>query len=47
MVEGGIDDDHGARRGLAALERAGKLGGAPGPYALQAAISALHAQAES
>ena len=33
------------RRGLAALERAEKLGGAPGPYALQAAIAACHARA--
>jgi RNA polymerase sigma-70 factor, ECF subfamily len=32
-------------RGLAALERAGKLGGAEGPYALQAAIAACHARA--
>jgi RNA polymerase sigma-70 factor (ECF subfamily) len=33
------------RRGLAALERAEKLGGALGPYALQAAIAACHAKA--
>ena len=33
------------RRGLAALTRAEKLGGAPGPYALQAAIAACHARA--
>jgi len=33
------------RRGLAALERAGKLGGSLGPYALQAAIAACHARA--
>jgi len=33
------------RRGLAALERAEKLGGAPGSYALQAAIAACHARA--
>jgi RNA polymerase sigma factor (sigma-70 family) len=33
------------RRGLAALARAEKLGGAPGPYALQAAIAACHARA--
>src|SRR2546428_6908544 len=33
------------RRGLAALERAEKLGGALGPYALQAAIAARHARA--
>jgi RNA polymerase sigma-70 factor, ECF subfamily len=33
------------RRGLAALERAEKLGGARGPYALQAAIAACHARA--
>jgi RNA polymerase sigma factor (sigma-70 family) len=33
------------RRGLAALDRAGRLGGARGPYALQAAIAACHARA--
>jgi RNA polymerase sigma factor (sigma-70 family) len=33
------------RRGLAALERAEKLGGRRGPYALQAAIAACHARA--
>ncbi len=33
------------RRGLAALERAEELGGAYGPYALQAAIAACHARA--
>jgi RNA polymerase sigma factor (sigma-70 family) len=33
------------RRGLAALERAEELGGAHGPYALQAAIAACHARA--
>jgi RNA polymerase sigma factor (sigma-70 family) len=33
------------RRGLAALERAERLGGARGPYALQAAIAACHARA--
>lgn len=33
------------RRGLAALERAEKLGGAPGPYLLQAAIVGCHARA--
>ncbi len=33
------------RRGLAALERALALGGAPGPYVLQAAIAACHARA--
>ena len=33
------------RRGLAALERAEKLGGARGLYALQAAIAACHARA--
>ena len=32
-------------RGLAALERAEKLNGSPGPYALQAAIAACHARA--
>ncbi|HEV3276738.1 MAG TPA: RNA polymerase sigma factor [Terriglobia bacterium] len=35
------------RRGLAALERAGELSGAPGPYALQAAIAACHARART
>ncbi len=34
-------------RGLAALARAEKLGGALGPYALQAAIAACHARARS
>ena len=34
-------------RGLAALERAEKLGGALGPYALQAAIAACHARARN
>jgi predicted RNA polymerase sigma factor len=33
------------RRGLAALARAEALGGALGPYALQAAIAACHARA--
>jgi len=33
------------RRGFAALERAERLGGAMGPYALQAAIAACHARA--
>ncbi|HTD06588.1 RNA polymerase sigma factor [Undibacterium sp.] len=33
------------RRGFAALQRAGELGGALGPYALQAAIAACHARA--
>jgi RNA polymerase sigma factor (sigma-70 family) len=33
------------RRGLSALEQANKLAGAPGPYALQAAIAACHARA--
>jgi RNA polymerase sigma-70 factor (ECF subfamily) len=33
------------RRGLAALERAEKLAGAQGPYAIQAAIAACHARA--
>ena len=33
------------RRGLAALERAEKLGGARGPYVLQASIAACHARA--
>lgn len=35
------------RRGLAALERAEALGGAHGPYALQAAIAACHARAHT
>jgi RNA polymerase sigma factor (sigma-70 family) len=35
------------RRGLAALERAERLGGANGPYALQAAIVACHARART
>jgi len=34
-------------RGLAALERAEQLGGALGPYALQAAIAACHARAQT
>ncbi|MBI3492206.1 MAG: RNA polymerase sigma factor [Acidobacteria bacterium] len=34
-------------RGLAALDRAEKLGGAQGPYALQAAIAACHARART
>jgi RNA polymerase sigma factor (sigma-70 family) len=35
------------RRGLAALERVEELGGALGPYALQAAIAACHARAKT
>ena len=35
------------QRGLAALQRAEKLGGAGGPYALQAAIAACHARANT
>jgi RNA polymerase sigma factor (sigma-70 family) len=35
------------RHGLAALERAEKLGGARGPYVLQAAIAACHARART
>jgi RNA polymerase sigma factor (sigma-70 family) len=35
------------RRGLAALERAERLGGVLGPYALQAAIAAGHARART
>jgi len=35
------------RRGLVALERAEKPGGARGPYALQAAIAACHARART
>jgi RNA polymerase sigma-70 factor (ECF subfamily) len=34
-------------RGLAALQRATELGGAAGPYALQAAIAACHARART
>jgi RNA polymerase sigma factor (sigma-70 family) len=33
------------RRGLAALDRAARLGGAPGQYVLQASIAACHARA--
>ena len=35
------------RRGFAALVRAERLGGAPGPYVLQAAIAACHARART
>jgi RNA polymerase sigma-70 factor, ECF subfamily len=35
------------RRGLAALHRAEQLGGAVGPYAIQAAIAACHARART
>lgn len=35
------------RRGLAALDRAEKLGGARGPYTFQAAIAACHARART
>src|SRR5262249_45891398 len=35
------------RRGLAAIERAEALGGEMGPYALQAAVAACHAQART
>jgi RNA polymerase sigma factor (sigma-70 family) len=35
------------RRGLAALDRAERLGGAGGPYALQAALAACHARART
>jgi predicted RNA polymerase sigma factor len=35
------------QRGLAALERAASLGGALGPFALQAAIAACHARARA
>ena len=38
-------DQSSIRRGLAALARAEALGGAAGPYALQAAITACHARA--
>jgi predicted RNA polymerase sigma factor len=48
-----LDQDRGRwdqlliRRGLAALRRAERLGGALGPYALQAAIAACHARART
>ncbi len=48
-----LDQDRGrwdhllVRRGLAALERAERLGGARGPYALQAAIAACHGRART
>ena len=48
-----LDQDRGRwdqlliRRGLAALQRAEELGGAEGPYALQAAIAACHARART
>jgi RNA polymerase sigma factor (sigma-70 family) len=48
-----LDQDRGrwdqllVRRGLAALERAEQLGGALGPYALQASIAACHARAHT
>ena len=48
-----LDQDRGRwdqlliRRGLAALQRAEDLGGALGPYALQAAIAACHARART
>jgi RNA polymerase sigma factor (sigma-70 family) len=48
-----LDQDRGRwdqlliRRGLAALQRAEELGGALGPYALQAAIAACHARART
>jgi predicted RNA polymerase sigma factor len=48
-----LDQDRGRwdhlliRRGLAALERAEAIGGAPGPYTLQAAIAACHARART
>ena len=48
-----LDQDRGRwdqlliRRGLAALERAARLGGGLGPYALQAAIAACHARART
>ncbi len=35
------------RRGFAALMRSREIGGAPGPYALQAAIAACHARART
>jgi predicted RNA polymerase sigma factor len=48
-----LDQDRGrwdqllVRRGLAALERAEQLAGGLGPYALQAAIAACHARAQT
>jgi RNA polymerase sigma factor (sigma-70 family) len=48
-----LDQDRGrwdhllVRRGLRALARAERLGGASGPYALQAAIAACHARART
>jgi RNA polymerase sigma-70 factor (ECF subfamily) len=48
-----LDQDRGRwnqlliRRGFAALERAQALGGALGPYALQAAVAACHARART
>ena len=48
-----LDQDRGRwdhlliHRGLVALARAEALGGAPGPYALQAAIAACHARAHT
>src|SRR5439155_17891918 len=48
-----LDQDRGRwdrlliRRGLESLERAERLGGALGPYALQAAIAACHARAQA
>src|SRR5688500_19005811 len=48
-----LDQDRGRwdqlliRRGLAALDRAEKIGGALGPYGLQAAITACHARART
>jgi predicted RNA polymerase sigma factor len=48
-----LDQDRGrwdqllVRRGLAALDRAEALGGAPAPYTLQAAIAACHARART
>ena len=48
-----LDQDRGRwdqlqiRRGLAALARAEKIGGAPGAYALQAAIAACHGRART
>jgi predicted RNA polymerase sigma factor len=48
-----LDQDRGRwdplhiNRGLASLERAENLGGALGPYALQAAIAACHARART
>ena len=45
QARGSAEAQRSFRRGLTALERAERLGGAMGPYALQAAIAACHARA--